>query len=72
MHMGNLLSVGRVAATVMAATNPNDTGLDHPTVVPANYVPGTEANDAERAGTRESSADDAPRCPACGHPLADH
>ncbi len=45
MHMGNLLRVEGLLFTVMAATSAR-IGIDHATVVPANYEP-PESGDAD-------------------------
>jgi hypothetical protein len=55
MRMGNLLSVAPVATVVMAA-RPARTGLNHLTVVPANFEPGPE-DGAMRTDEGESTAE---------------
>ncbi len=52
--MGNLLSVERVGRTVMATSDHPRPGIDHPTVVPTNFVPDAEP---ERPASEPETAD---------------
>ena len=47
MRMSNYLVVDRVLMTVMSTETPPRVGIDHPTVVPTNFVadPGEESAD---------------------------
>lgn len=61
--MSNLLPVAFSPRNVMTTDRHGGVGLSHPTVVPTDERTDDEADGDASAG---------PRCPECGHPVADH